>query len=182
MSSVSDNPDSPANQDSQLGENSEADLHFLRSLGLDPFSSLTIPMPTADTNEIQLRGLTDAVKALARDVSNKMESLGERIVALESGNAANRQALNPIDASTPAPEVRTGSSPPEVQTVSSTPEVSKENSRPRLWADRPRINQPDYEEVIIFPDDPDDSGALRTGSSSERGSTGLIIFIDLLLW
>ena len=26
------------------------------------------------------------------------------------------------------------------------------------------------------------SGALRTGSSSERGSTGLIIFIDLLLW
>ena len=29
--------------------------------------------------------------------------------------------------------------------------------------------------------DGDYSGALRTGSSSERGSTGLIIFIDLLL-
>ena len=26
------------------------------------------------------------------------------------------------------------------------------------------------------------SGVLRTGSSSERGSTGLIIFPDLLLW
>lgn len=43
----------------------------------------------------QLQGLTGAVKALAQDVSSKMESLGERIEALESGSAANRQPLNP---------------------------------------------------------------------------------------
>lgn len=147
MSSIGDNPDSPASQDPQLGENSGADLHFLRSLGLDPFSSLTIPLPTPEGERTQLQGLTDAIKALARDVSSKMESLGERIEALESDSTANRQPLGPIDASTPALEVRTGSS---------TPEVPKENSRPRLWADRPPIEQPNYDEVIVFPDDYDD--------------------------
>ena len=142
MSSVNDNPDPPVDQDPQLGESSDADLEFLRSVGLNPFSSLNIPLPAPEGNVDQLQGLTDAIRALARDVSSKMESLGERIEALESDTTANRQPLCPIDASTPALEVRTGSSPPEVQTGSSTPEVSIENTtshRPRLWADRPAI-------------------------------------------
>ena len=131
MSSTSDNPDSPANQDSQLGETSDTDLEFLHSLGLNPFSSLTIPLPTPEGNMDQLQGLTDAIKTLAQDVSSKMEALGERIKALESKPTANRQPLGPIDTSTPAPEVRTGSSPPEVRTSSSTPEVSIENAASR---------------------------------------------------
>ena len=153
MSSISDN------QDPQLAETSDADLEFLRSVGLNPFSSLIIPMPTPEGNVDQLQGLTDAIRALARDVSSKMESLGERIEALESDPTANRRPLGPIDASTPALEVRTGSSPPEVRTGSSTPEVSIENTtsrRPRLWADRPAIEQPDYDEVVVFPEDEDD--------------------------
>ena len=160
MSSISDNADSPANQDHQLGENVNADLQFLRTVGMNPFNSLTIPLPTLEGNKCQLQGLTEAIKALAWDVSSKIESLGERIEALEADPSANRQPLGPIVASTPAPEVRTDILPPEVRTGSLTSEVSKENAPNQpsrlLWADRPPIEQPNYDEVVVFPDDYDD--------------------------
>ena len=94
MSSISNNTDSPANQDHQLGENLNADFQFLRS-----FNSLTIPLPTPEGNESQLQGLMEAIKALARDVSSNIEYLGERIEVLEADPTANGQPLCPIIAS-----------------------------------------------------------------------------------
>ena len=75
MSFISDNPDPPVDQDSQLGESLDADLEYLRSVGLNPLSSLTMLLPTPEGNVDQLQSLTDAIKALAWDMSRKIDSL-----------------------------------------------------------------------------------------------------------
>ena len=123
------------------------DLQFLRTVGMNPFNSLTIPLPTPEGNKCQLQGLTESIKALARDVSSKIESLGERIEALKADPSANRQPLGPIVASTPAPEVRTDILPPEVRTGSSTSRRCQKRTRPTNlrdfygWTDHQSSNQ-----------------------------------------
>ena len=64
-----------------LGTESQmSDLQLLQSLGIDPGTEPDAR--TAVTNPLQ--GLTDVVKALAKDVSIKIGALGDRIDALET--------------------------------------------------------------------------------------------------
>ena len=78
---------------------------ILQSLGLD---QLNPPTPTAGSQNVELKGLTQAIEALAQDVASKFGTLGERLNALESWPLApqvqNSHEATPFSTSTPAPE------------------------------------------------------------------------------
>ena len=77
-------------------------LDLLRGLGLDPSWQSENP---------ELKDLTKAVKALADDISKQLGAIGNRLGALESGTKLTlNHVVSPIDTSTPAPEVRNGTS------------------------------------------------------------------------
>ena len=128
---------------------------LLQDLDLDQFQLPILPAPT-DGNE--LRGLTKAIEALAKDVANKFGTLGERLNALERGQQLAPQVQNsheaiPLNTSTPAPEARRPH-------VSETPgeRQTKGLERPS-WAERPVDEVPDYEQEIVWPDEEDDDAS-----------------------
>ena len=77
---------------------------ILQSLGLD---QLNPPTPTGHSENIELKGLTQAIEALAQDVASKLETLGERLNALESWPLAlqvqNSQGATSFSTSTEDP-------------------------------------------------------------------------------
>ena len=145
------NQETDAIQEAISGADIELNLEFLRSAGL-----LDLPNPGPNTV-----GILDAVRALAADVSEKMECFGQRLAALESGDRASPEVrssttLSFDDAVTPAPEVRRLEQTP-------APEVRRiDRSTPLLWADRPAVEAPDYNEVITWPDDEEENGGNST--------------------
>ena len=135
--------------DLALGTESQAS-DLLRSLGIEPTSLGLTAAETASTDPLQ--GVTDAIKALAEDVSAKIGALGDRIDALETRPqdppvVRQDSVLNPVNTSTPASEARSGSTSPGVNTSAETR---------RLWADREVHEAPDYDEIVVWPDEDDD--------------------------
>ena len=61
------------------GADIDTNMNFLRAAGLLPPIPLTAE-PEA-SNDSAVRGLTDAIKALAEDMSEKMQSFGRRLEA-----------------------------------------------------------------------------------------------------
>ena len=132
------------------GDDITANLDSLRAVGLLPGilpTSEESPAVEDSSAESTIRGLTDAVKALAQDVSERMNYFGKRLEALETRStleaSGSAGAPAPNSTSTPAPEVQNGSA--------STPMHS--GSTP--WADRPVTEVPNYEETMIWHDDED---------------------------
>ena len=112
------------------GDDIAANLYFLRAAGILPTSEEP-PAIEDSSAESTIRGLTDAVKALTQDVSERMNHFGKRLEALktrftpEALESAGAPAPN--STSIPAPEVQNGSV--------STP--MRSGSTP--WADRPLL-------------------------------------------
>ena len=72
-------------------------LDLLRGLELDPSWQPENP---------ELKGLTEAVKALADDVSKQLRAIGDQLGTLESDTKPTVNHV--VSTSTPAPEVRNG--------------------------------------------------------------------------
>ncbi len=68
------------------GDDIATNLEFLRAAGLLPPLPLPANPPVIEGNgdSLALLGLTEAVKALAKDVSVKMDQFGKRLEAIES--------------------------------------------------------------------------------------------------
>ena len=81
-------------QQQTTGDDIATNLEFLRAAGL-PDASLTLPEAVIGDNNasgnddgLAISGLTEAVKALTKDVSEKMDTFRRRLEALESQSAA----------------------------------------------------------------------------------------------
>ena len=145
-------------QDEQIvqhitGDDIAANLEFLRAAGLLP--PLTLPADLAENNDSSaMLGLTEAVKALAQDVLEKMDLFGKRLEALETQSTPevlrSAKAFSLSNTLTPAPKVRSD--------VDSTPV----HDRTAPWADRSVNSVPDYEETITWPDEEDETGGSST--------------------
>ena len=128
---------------------------ILQSLGLD---QLNPPAPTGGSTEnVELKGLTQAIEALAQDVANKFGTLGERLNALENRPLApqvqNSHGAISFSTSTPAPEARR----PSLLQKPGEPSNCQTNGPERLpWPERPLDEVPDYEQVPVWPDEEDD--------------------------
>ena len=127
------------------GDDIAANLDFLWAAGLLPGILPTSEEPPAvedSSAESTIRGLTDAVKALAQDVSERMNHFGKRLETLKTRSTpevlGSAGAPAPNSTSTLAPEVQNGSV--------STP--MRSGSTP--WADRPVTDVPNYEETNIW--------------------------------
>ena len=159
-------------QDEQIvqhitGDDIAANLEFLRAAGLLP--PLTLPDDLAEkkNDSSAMLGLTEAVKALAQDVSEKMDLFGKRLEALETRSTPevlrSAEAFSLSNTSTPAPEVRND--------VDSTPV----NDRTAPWADRSVNSVPDYEETITWPDEEDETGGSSTKLFTVSESTNTLL-------
>ena len=111
-----------ANEDNMqqqiTGDDIATNLEFLRAAGLFdapltlPDAGYTDDNVTSDNNDgSAIPGLTEAVKALAKDVSEKMDTFGRRLEALEPRSAApevpDSEVLSlSITTSTHVPEAR----------------------------------------------------------------------------
>ena len=128
------------------GADIDTNMDFLRAAGFLP--PVTLSAEPEANSDSAVRGLTDAVKALAEDISEKMQSFGRGLEVLESlpapEVARSAGVLSPSNTSTP--EAR--------RDGESTPVVARE--KPSVWADRSVYSVPDYEEHITWPDDDDD--------------------------
>jgi hypothetical protein len=111
-------------------------------------------------------GRTEAVKALAQDVSVKMDQFGKRLEAIESRSTpealGSAGAPAPSNTSTPAPEVQNDGH--------STPAYSRLTPLP--WAERSVNEVPDYEEIIVWYDEEDGSEGNSTKLFSKVGQDG----------
>ena len=121
---------------------------ILQSLGLD---QLNPPTPTGGSAEnVEFRGLIQAIEALAQDVANKFGTLGERLNALEGRPLApqvqNSHGAISFSTSTPAPEAQR----PSLVQKPGEPSSRQTNGPERLpWSERPLDEVPDYEQVLI---------------------------------
>ena len=62
-----------------------AEMEFLRATGLDPTTLTPIVSSGAAFQPLtQSSGLEEALKALGKDIANKMEAFGQRLTSLES--------------------------------------------------------------------------------------------------
>ena len=163
------------------GDDIATNLEFLRAAGLLP----PLPLPpviegNSDSASTML-GLTEAVKALAKDVSVKMDQFGKRLEAIESRSTpevlGSAGAPAPSNTSTPAPEVRnapndTSAPAPVVQNDDHSTPVHG-GMAPLPWAERSVNEVPDYEEVITWPDEEDGSegNSTKLFSVSENTKT-----------
>ena len=115
---------------------SEAELNagmdFLRAAGFDP---TTIKQDANNgAGMAKPSDIAATIKAMGKDIANKMDEFGQRLASLESRSAGSRADHHSFDTSTPT----------------STPEVRKDgcstpvpNQQSALWADQPLNEVPD---------------------------------------
>ena len=141
------NQESDAIQEAISGTDIELNLEFLRSAGL-----LNLPNPEPNTVDI-----LDAVRALATDVSEKMECFGQRL-------AVRRQSLTGGEELHSAVLLRRNDSRTGGAKIGANTCTGGAKNRPinaLLWADRPVNEVPDYE-VVTWPDNEEENGGNST--------------------
>jgi hypothetical protein len=152
------------------GDDIATNLEFLLSSGL-----LGAPLTLTDgignsgtPDNDNASAFTTAINALAKDVSEKMDSFGKRLEALESRPDApepvrRSEELPPDNTSNPAPEA--------LGSDLSTPR--REKSTP--WAERDVNEVPNYEEILTWPEEEDESGGGSSKLFTVSENTGKLL-------
>ena len=110
------------------------------------------------------------MKALASDVSGKLDSFGRRLEALESQSGGTGGAESSSNTSTPAPEaLRSDCLAPSHE--GSTPcreGLTPCHGGPTPWADRSVNEVPNYDKVLVWPEDDEEASSSKIFAVSEK--------------